>query len=66
MAACTHPDECPDCARMRNSARDKDELRSEIAKALGVSHLKGERQLEAAVERIRRLLDIEAKSAGVG
>lgn len=37
----------------------KRELRSELARLLGVDHLKGERQLRGAVARVNELLLVE-------
>ena len=59
MSKCGHPGECPECSRIRITAERKNELRKEIAEALGVSHLKGTVQLEAALKRVEQLLLIE-------
>lgn len=58
MTECKHHEECPECSAMRITANRKNELRKEIAELLGVAHLKGTRQLEAALKRIDELLDM--------
>jgi hypothetical protein len=63
MKHCTHADECRECFINRVAARCKNELRSEIAEKLGVSHLKGTPQLEAALRRLEQLLLIEEIAA---
>lgn len=59
VSECEHPSECPECSDMKITALRKNELRREIAERLGVSHLKGTPQLEAAVRRLDQLLLIE-------
>jgi hypothetical protein len=63
MKHCTHADECKECFNNRVAALRKNELRSEIAEKLGVSHLKGTPQLEAALRRVEQLLLIEEIAA---
>lgn len=67
MKQCDHADTCESCfeerRKLRVEAAVKNELRSEIAERLGVSHLKGTPQLEAAVRRLEQLLLIEEIAA---
>lgn len=68
MKPCNHADTCESCfeerrKKLRVEAAVKNELRSEIAERLGVSHLKGTPQLEAAVRRLEQLILIEEIAA---
>lgn len=63
MKPCDHITKCEHCheemRKLKAEASIKNELRKEIAERLGVSHLKGTPQLEAAVRRLDQLILIE-------
>lgn len=63
MKPCDHIEKCEHCheasLKLKVEASVKNELRREIAERLGVSHLKGTPQLEAAVRRLDQLILIE-------
>lgn len=67
MKHCDHTDKCESCheamRKLKVEAAVKNELRSQIAEKLGVSHLRGTPQLEAAVRRLEQLLLIEEIAA---
>jgi hypothetical protein len=61
--SCDHVSKCESCheamRKLKVEASVKNELRAEIAEKLGVSHLKGTPQLDAAKARLDQLLLIE-------
>lgn len=67
MKPCDHAKTCESCheanRKLKAEAVIKNELRREIAERLGVSHLKGTPQLEAAVRRLDQLILIEEIAA---
>jgi hypothetical protein len=64
MAKCTHIETCEECFEANRKLKVEGSLRSglvgELRELLGVDHLKGTPQLEAAVKRVKQLKSIEA------
>lgn len=63
--ACTHTETCEECHEALRKEKALASLRSglvaELRELLGVDHLKGNRQLEAAVAEVKRLQAVEKR-----
>lgn len=69
MTKCTHTEACEECfeanRKLKAEVAIKSGLVGELRDLLGVSHLKGQRQLEAAVAEVKRLREIAKTVATV-
>jgi hypothetical protein len=63
MKQCTHPNDCEECHRHRVTALRMNTVSRRLAEKLGVTHLTGERQIEAALARVEQLILIEEIAA---
>ncbi len=67
--ACTHNETCESCfeanRKLKAEAAIRSGLLAELRELLGVGHLKGHRQLEAAVAEVKRLREIARTVATV-
>jgi hypothetical protein len=61
--SCDHPNECQECHRHKTTALRMNGVSRRLAEKLGVTHLTGERQIEAALARVEQLLLIEEIAA---
>jgi hypothetical protein len=59
MKQCTHADECRECFNNKATALRMNAVSRRLAEKLGVTHLTGERQIEAALARVEQLILIE-------
>ena len=65
MTHCTHTETCESCFEANRKLKVEGSLKSglvsELRELLGVDHLKGQRQLEAAVAEVKRLKEVAQK-----